>query len=490
MSNSTIQSITTPSGVTYDIVPSQMWPTSTSQQLYLLGTFAAGSAQTLYATTLLSTNVFLADGSRQMNGSITFGAIGDTASSAGLIWNGSTDGARVYYQTTASDQGNLVLQMVDDSNTDILMKWNTSTIYSFGNASASFNISSLQVTGGLASKLVFGSTSIGSYNGAGTTDVVLPVQSEVTADGTYTVVNSIPASAGSSESTQLPTVNAVRAFAGDASTMTIGPDTSGTQYLTSVFGSGPGKAINKTSISLTGNVATGMALTYSSEIRPSGTGGFGSDNENGVFLPALVVPPTDRRFIIWDTSSGNHTYIKMQGGSNTLTLPTTTGTLLATNGTVSSGSLTAMDSSGYVGTTSISLNSSDLALPSQFLWVQGGSEAGGNTNRLTTTGGMPGNMQYNSGHRGTQIYSNGIAFADPYNGNGNNDAGWIRHLETTANDGTLEIATGDDASEKIVFRRYNTSNNIATETVVPNVSGTILTTAAFVLNGTTLTITT
>ena len=97
-----------------------------------------------------------------------------------------------------------------------------------------------------------------------------------------------------------------------------------------------------------------------------------------------------------------------------------------------------------------------------FIWVQGGSAAGGNSNRLTTTGGMPGTMQYNSSRRGTQIYANGIAFADPYNGNSNNDSGWIRHIEETSNSGYLEIAVGDDgANENIYLRRYNTSNAVA-----------------------------
>lgn len=94
------------------------------------------------------------------------------------------------------------------------------------------------------------------------------------------------------------------------------------------------------------------------------------------------------------------------------------------------------------------------------LWIQGGSAAGSNTNRLTTTSGMPGDMQYNVGRRGTQIYSNGIAFCDPYNGNSNNDAGWIRHIEETANAGILEIAVGDDGNEGLFARRYNTSNQV------------------------------
>ena len=106
------------------------------------------------------------------------------------------------------------------------------------------------------------------------------------------------------------------------------------------------------------------------------------------------------------------------------------------------------------------------------LWIKGGStEAGGNVNRLTTSSGMPGNMQYNTSRRGTQIYSNGIAFADPYNGNSNNDAGWIRHQETGVNAGELEIAVGDDGDETIVVRQYNTSNNVARRMYLLNSEG-------------------
>ena len=107
------------------------------------------------------------------------------------------------------------------------------------------------------------------------------------------------------------------------------------------------------------------------------------------------------------------------------------------------------------------------------IWIKGGStEAGTNANRLTTSSGTPGNMQYNSSHRGVQIYSNGIAFADPYNGNSNNDAGWIRHIEETANTGTFEFAVGDDNSnEAIVFRRYTTSNTVGKEAYIFDASG-------------------
>ena len=105
------------------------------------------------------------------------------------------------------------------------------------------------------------------------------------------------------------------------------------------------------------------------------------------------------------------------------------------------------------------------------IWVQGGSNAGSNTNRLNTTAGMPGNMQYNQSRRGTQIYSNGIAFCDPYNGNSNNDSSWLRHIETSANSGYLEIAVGDDGNEEIVARQYNTSNEVVRTMYLLNSSG-------------------
>ena len=90
------------------------------------------------------------------------------------------------------------------------------------------------------------------------------------------------------------------------------------------------------------------------------------------------------------------------------------------------------------------------------IWIQGVGTAGGNNNRLTLVAGMPSGLAFNTSCRGTILYSNGIAFADPYNSNSNTDSGWIRHLETTSNVGTLEIAVGDDASnEQIHFRWYN-----------------------------------
>lgn len=118
-----------------------------------------------------------------------------------------------------------------------------------------------------------------------------------------------------------------------------------------------------------------------------------------------------------------------------------------------------------------------LVMNNKRIWIQGVGTAGANNNRLTLVAGMPSGLAYNTSCRGTILYSNGIAFADPYNSNSNNDSGWIRHLETTSNVGTLEIAVGDDASnEQIHFRWYNTNSSaetIAHDITVPRATGTL-----------------
>lgn len=118
-----------------------------------------------------------------------------------------------------------------------------------------------------------------------------------------------------------------------------------------------------------------------------------------------------------------------------------------------------------------------LVMNNKRIWIQGVGTAGGNNNRLTLVAGIPSGLAFNTSCRGTILYSNGIAFADPYNGNSNSDSGWIRHLETSANSGTLEIAVGDDASdEQIHFRWYNTNSSaetIAHDITVPKATGTL-----------------
>lgn len=118
-----------------------------------------------------------------------------------------------------------------------------------------------------------------------------------------------------------------------------------------------------------------------------------------------------------------------------------------------------------------------LVIHNKRIWIQGVGTAGGNNNRLTLVSGIPSGLAYNTSCRGTILYSNGIAFADPYNSNSNSDSGWIRHLETYVNSGTLEIAVGDDNdNEEIHFRWYDTtstSETIRNDITVPRATGTL-----------------
>lgn len=130
----------------------------------------------------------------------------------------------------------------------------------------------------------------------------------------------------------------------------------------------------------------------------------------------------------------------------------------------------------WFNNTNINLDK-QLVMNNKRIWIQGVGTAGGNNNRLTLVAGMPSGLAFNTSCRGTILYSNGIAFADPYNSNSNTDSGWIRHLETTPNVGTLEIAVCDDASnEEIHFRWYNTNSSaetIAHDITVPRATGTL-----------------
>lgn len=54
-----------------------------------------------------------------VSGNVHFASIGDKAKAAGIIWDGSTDGASIYYETRGADSGHLVLNMTDDSNVTV-----------------------------------------------------------------------------------------------------------------------------------------------------------------------------------------------------------------------------------------------------------------------------------------------------------------------------------------------------------------------------------
>lgn len=59
-----------------------------------------------------------------MTGNLTFASTGTTGTSKKITFNGSTDGADIYYNVPSSDQGNLVLNMRDDTNAYIQFAYN------------------------------------------------------------------------------------------------------------------------------------------------------------------------------------------------------------------------------------------------------------------------------------------------------------------------------------------------------------------------------
>lgn len=54
-----------------------------------------------------------------VSGNIHFSSIGDKAKAAGITWDGSTDGASIYYETRSANSGHLVLNMTDDANVTV-----------------------------------------------------------------------------------------------------------------------------------------------------------------------------------------------------------------------------------------------------------------------------------------------------------------------------------------------------------------------------------
>lgn len=54
-----------------------------------------------------------------VSGNIHFSSIGDKAKAAGITWDGSMDGASIYYETRSADSGHLVLNMTDDANVTV-----------------------------------------------------------------------------------------------------------------------------------------------------------------------------------------------------------------------------------------------------------------------------------------------------------------------------------------------------------------------------------
>lgn len=88
-------------------------------------------------------------------GAVSFASIGDVATSNKITWNGSTDGADIYYQTTAADQGNLVLNLRDDDNCYLQIAQNGKFRSYFSPADGNFhgNVNGNATTAGVAAQL-------------------------------------------------------------------------------------------------------------------------------------------------------------------------------------------------------------------------------------------------------------------------------------------------------------------------------------------------
>lgn len=173
-----------------------------------------------------------------------------------------------------------------------------------------------------------------------------------------------------------------------------------------------------------------------------------------VFRPGDVSYLSSGKLTVNASPNNSYTFY-VNGTSNLGGNTTVSGTLGVSAATTLSSTLSVTGTSTF---------NNEVKVVKGGVWVQGGSDAGENNTRLTLTSGMPTELKYNGSKRGTRLYSNAIAFADPYNGNTNNDAAWIRHIEETANLGTLEIATGDDAANEAIYvRQYNTSSAVAAE---------------------------
>lgn len=119
------------------------------------------------------THAYLPTAGGTMTGNIAFSAIGNTATSNKLSWNGAADGADIYYQITASDQGNLVLNLRDDDNCYLRIAKNGAFKSYFAPADGSFHgntagkhIGNIQLPSG-SWNAIGDDVYIGDYNVAG-----------------------------------------------------------------------------------------------------------------------------------------------------------------------------------------------------------------------------------------------------------------------------------------------------------------------------------
>jgi len=465
--------------------------------------------------TISSTYLKLIGGT--MTGDIIFASIGDSESTGtanGISWSGSSDGAKIDYTVPSSDLGILRLNVIDDANDRIsLRNRNVEYFRVDGSTGATIQGQTSESTAYNSTnpKLTF-MNSDGSKNG----QLIWNDYDSQQAPASLTLIGN-----QGEEYFIAPNIKATGNFygylQGTASNNVLKSGDTMTGPLSITPPSGEGGEI---ALDAPGDNATQNGITidnYSGKFRVFGIPSKDATTHTGYGVTLQYDPYTG----ILDSTNGSITLVPgYLRPSNPLDIPyggtgATTPAEARTNleitpanigavsktGDIMTGTLTVPSielgnqASGHGGaidfhysgsaadfTTRIIENSSgnlllsgSLTIEKNGLWVQGGSPAGSNNSRMGLVNGIPDAFPYNTSRRGVKIYSNAIALADPYNGNSNSDAGWIRHLEETGNSGVLEIGVGDDGDESIVARQYNTSSSVArTLTLLDSSGNTII----------------
>ena len=121
-----------------------------------------------------------------MNGNLHFADVGDSESSAGITFAGSTDGASIYYQTTGADQGNLVLNLTDDSNCYLQIAKNGEFKSYFSPDDGAFHGSVYgRIVGGASSTWLYSRNSGCVYSNPPTNDGYVHAVTQKTKDGAW-----------------------------------------------------------------------------------------------------------------------------------------------------------------------------------------------------------------------------------------------------------------------------------------------------------------
>lgn len=379
----------------------------------------------------------------------------------GLHWIGQSDWVKLFSQETGDDNLNLVLQFGDDNSNGL-------SIRNSGGSQTAF----ISATGHIsaANGTVNGTLKVGTIPVTNSSSGVLKIDGSLIVTGGITMYATDGVASGLMEQILV-----------DGTTIKKKAD--GTLYVDPAYVGGG---------TVKGATVGGTAVTL--------------DSATGILqFPAYPTATNKAATLAWNTTStiatvaGTDITVKLPANPNTDTKNTAGSTDTSSKifliGATSQAAnpQTYSHDTAYVGTdgclysggTKVSVSghthsylplsggtlTNNLTIQTGGIWVQGGSAAGSDNTRMSLVSGMPDGLAYNTSKRGVRIYSNAIAFADPYNGNSNNDAGWIRHLETTGNSGTLEIATGDDGNESIVVRKYNTSSAVVKEAYLLNSSG-------------------